>query len=234
MLAAVSSNNFFTRSFENVNSKVLLDSKNQYISEIVIAPGEHLETSRAKGREETLTVIKGNGTLEIGDLSQEVTPDTLFNLVASKTHKIFNNSKEAIRLCFSSVPSDDPSDEIYIRNKAQCKEIKTGNKERIYELFGIYGNGPAKSHSIALVEIDEGGSSTAHYHPVVEESYMFIDGLAKLIIGDKTLYPKPGEAVSIPVGVRHQVINIGKDVLRLIAPVTPPWTTVCGIYETTH
>ncbi len=219
------------RSFENVESRVILDTKDQFISEIEIAPGKCFEASQEQGREETVTVIQGTGALEIGDESHEVSPTCLLKLVANKTHKIFNRSKEAIKLCYASTPSDNPSEEIYIRRKEGCYEIKTGNRERICELFGIYGNGPAKSHSVALVEIDQGGGSSPHVHPVVEESYVIIDGSAKLVVGEKTLFPKAGEAVAIPVGVRHQITNIGDSVLRFIAVVTPPWTQECGIYE---
>lgn len=229
MLAVANYN--FNRYFENVEPKILLDTEQQYIAQIDVAPGQCFEATQEEGREETVTLIKGVGVLDIGETSEEISDTYLVKLGAQKAVKIFNRSKETLQLCFVSTPSSNASKDIYTRNKEGCSEYEAGNKERIYEFFGKYNNGPCVSHSIALIEIDEGGGSSAHVHPVVEESYVMIEGDAKLIVGDKVLYPKAGEAVAIPVGVLHQITNIGKEALRFIAVVTPPWTQDCGIYE---
>jgi mannose-6-phosphate isomerase-like protein (cupin superfamily) len=219
-------------SFGNVEYKNLLKTDQQIIGRVQIASGNCFEARQQEGREETVTVIKGNGWLEIGDQSKKISADTLVKLTAEKVCRIYNDSQEALELCFVSTPSNNQSKEVYLRHKNDRDDvIKTGNGERIYELFGV-GNGSALSHSVALVEIEPGGGSDPHIHPIVEESYVIIDGIAKLTIGQEISDRQAGEVILIPVGQRHQISNIGngKGILRFLAVVTPPWTKDCGIY----
>lgn len=230
MLAAAPINSF-NRSFENVTSIVKLNDDRMFLASVEIAPGQCLEVKEENGREETLTLVQGTGALEIDRQTEDIPTDCVVKLVANKVYRIFNRSKENLHLWCCSTPADKFSEEKYIRRKEDCFEIKTGNKENIRELFGVYENGPSTSHSVAIIEIGVGGSSHPHVHPIVVEAYAIIAGTAKMIVGKQTSTLKAGDVTWIKPGEEHQIINEGEGPLRFVAFVNPPWTKDCGIYK---
>jgi mannose-6-phosphate isomerase-like protein (cupin superfamily) len=220
-------------SLGEVEQKICLKSDQQIVLLVQVAQGKCFEARQQAGREETVTIVKGEGRYVIDDESKTITPITLIKLTASKVCQIVNDHQETLMLYFVSVPSNNQSEEPYVRNREHCYEIKTGTNERIYELFGIYGNGPSVSHSVALVDVGPGGGSQEHYHPKVDESYFMIQGSAKLTIEEKVTELNGYDSASVPVGKKHQISNIGSRNLIFLAIVTPPWTQDCGIYTPT-
>lgn len=214
-----------------VEQKVALRTDKQTVLLVQVTQGKYFEANQRTGHEETITIVKGEGRYVMGEESKVITPMTLIKLTASKVCKIFNDHQEALVLFFVTVPSDSKSEEPYMRNKKDCFEIKTGTREWIYELFGLYNNGPSVSHSIALVIVEPGGGSHEHYHPEVEESYFLVEGTANLVIEGESTELHPYDGALIPIGKKHQISNIGTKNLIFIAPVTPPWTQKCGIYS---
>lgn len=125
-------------------------------------------------------------------------------------------------------PSGTPSctDEVLVRKKEDCFEIKTGRNERIYELLGTESK-TAQKLSIALVEIEKNGSSNAHLHPVVEECYIMLQGEARLVIEGRERILKPGDVAYIPIGKVHQIFNDKAETLKFYAACAPAWTPDC-------
>lgn len=124
-------------------------------------------------------------------------------------------------------PCVPPSaDDILVRKKADCYEINTANKERIYELLGTVSH-TAQKLSIALVEIEKNGSSNAHLHPVVEECYIMVEGQARLVIEGKAIVLKPRDVAYIPIGKVHQIFNDHEKTLKFYAVCAPAWTPDC-------
>lgn len=217
-------------SLGDVEQKVCLKSDQQTVLLVQVAHGKCFEARQQAGREETVTLVKGEGRYVIDGQSKTITSMTLIKLTASKVCKIVNDHQEPLMLYFVTVPSNNQSEESYVRNRKQCFKIKTGTNERIYELFGIYGNGPCVSHSVALVKVSPGGGSQEHKHPKVNESYFMIQGSAKLTIEEKATELNGYDSAIIPVGKKHQISTIGSKNLIFLAIVTPPWTQDCGIY----
>ena len=213
-----------------VEQTTVLKTDKQTIVRVKIAQGKCFAALQRQGCEETVTIVKGEGRFEMGDESKTIAPISLIKLTADKVCQIFNDRQETLELYFVSVPSENLNTELYVRMKEDCYKIETGTKECIRELFGIYGNGPAQSHSMAVVDISEEGYSQEHYHPEVEESYVVIQGSAKLDIAGESAELKIGDAAVIPVGKKHQIWNNGRQVLTFLAVVTPPWNQQCGIY----
>jgi quercetin dioxygenase-like cupin family protein len=217
--------------FGEASSSVILSTDQQLIARVQIASGQCFEAKQMEGREETVTLVKGTGRLEIDEEKTVFSSVSLVKLTAGKVCRIFNDSNEMLEMCFVSVPSANSSDEAYVRDKGGCYEIKTGNREHIYEFFGIYGNGPSVSHSVALVEIENEGGSHSHIHPIVEETYVITDGVGRLTISGTERDVQTWDVVSIPVGEKHQISNLNAGMLQLLAIVTPPWTQDCGVYD---
>ena len=81
----------------------------------------------------------------------------------------------------------------------------------------------AKKVSIATIYVDAGKSSPMHYHKVMEEIYYFVEGTGTVTVGSQTFQVRPGSAVFIPVGERHQVTNNSDKPLKLISADSPPF-----------
>jgi mannose-6-phosphate isomerase-like protein (cupin superfamily) len=98
---------------------------------------------------------------------------------------------------------------------------ETGSK--IYELVGQQADN-AKHHSIAYLEFVPGASCDWHHHPAgFEESYYILEGTAEVHINDEYHLLKPGQAMSMPPLVPHNLTNIGDAVLKFLSVSTPPW-----------
>jgi mannose-6-phosphate isomerase-like protein (cupin superfamily) len=222
------------------SKRTLLKTDRQTIDWVKIPKGEYFELTAGQGTEETVLFMNGPGITEIGGKTSTVSGDSLVKMLPGKTQKIFNSHIDKLRLYHIQikwpVKTDRSHEEPYYRPIEDCFEIVANPKERIYELFGkTMGkdgnpNGNAQMHSVALVEIAPGGFSEEHFHPIVEESYMIREGVGKLVIDSEERTVKPGDAVLIPVGKKHQIFNAGNESLKFDVVCVPPWTPDCGIY----
>jgi mannose-6-phosphate isomerase-like protein (cupin superfamily) len=58
------------------------------------------------------------------------------------------------------------------------------------------------------------GSTPHHAHPHSDEIFFVISGSGRAVIGDESHEVGPGDAIWIPRGVRHQILNTGPGTLR--------------------
>jgi len=84
-------------------------------------------------------------------------------------------------------------------------------------------NSDCKNMSIATILVDKGESSRLHYHKQMEELYYIVEGEAEMNIDNQKEKVIPGHAILIPVGVFHQIKNIGSTVLKFISIDSPPF-----------
>lgn len=215
--------------------RLLLTSDQQKIKYVEIFQGQCFKAKLHDDVEETAVIMKGMARMKIGGEIKTVTPISLVKMTANKVHKFYNDQTETVGLYLIkakiNLEERQNGDEgLYIRKKEDCYEIVATEQERIYELFGKT-NGNAEMHSVALVDIHEGGSSARHYHPVVNETYVIDQGEGRLVIDSKESIVKAGDTIVIPVGKNHQIFNASSQTLKLVVVVTPPWTMDCGVYN---
>ena len=195
--------------------------------------------------EESYVIMEGQGRLVIGRKTRIVTPGDVIKIPVEKVHQIFNDSIGTLKLLCICAPAWQPKclvpaemaknssfeldDEIYIRKKEDCSEINAGKGEFIRELLGK-DNGKTEQHSIAHVKICQEGSSTAHYHPKSEESYVILEGQGRLVIGEQEKVVKSGDVAKIPVGKVHQIFNDHADTLKFLCVCAPAWKPDCIEY----
>lgn len=194
-------------------------------------------------RDEYQVCLEGQGKLIIGNETRTVTPGDLVKIPKGKVHQTINEHQVPLKLyCFltpswsfedatfvdrgSSQPEE--KGEIYMRKKEGCDKINAGRGEAIYELLGKE-NGSSDDLSIALVEIEEGCASEAHYHPESDESYLILEGQGRLIVDGQTRIVTPGDLAKIPMGKVHQIFNDKKDLLKFYCACTPAWVPSCMI-----
>jgi mannose-6-phosphate isomerase-like protein (cupin superfamily) len=213
---------------------------------VEITEGGHSQAHFHPEAEESYIITHGKGRLVIDDQTRILRKGEVAKIPVGKTHQIFNDRKKLLSFfcicapawtpaCF--VPVENPqakavennSNGMYVRDKQGCFEINTGCGERIYEFLGK-NNGAAEKHSIALVEIVEGGSSIPHYHPEAEESYIILEGQAKLSINEEEKIVSSGEVAFIPTGKIHQISTVGQETLKLYCVCAPAWVPEGSLY----
>ncbi len=67
----------------------------------------------------------------------------------------------------------------------------------------------SKQFEVWQSEIAPGSNTPLHKHET-DEVFVFLQGEAKIVVGDKELYVKAPATVIAPAGKKHQVFNTGK------------------------
>ena len=62
----------------------------------------------------------------------------------------------------------------------------------------------------------------AEVHPNIDQLFRFEAGSGQLVIDDNTYEVKDGDAVIVPAGANHNVINTGAGDLKLYTLYSPP------------
>lgn len=111
-----------------------------------------------------------------------------------------------------------------VKAKELGQPIENPKGEKIFELIGKGGGvANAEQHSLALIELPQGGCSDKHFHRVLEESYYILSGEAKLVVNGDAFVLKAGDACLLsPLDV-HQIFNEESEPLKFLAVCVPPW-----------
>ena len=118
---------------------------------------------------------------------------------------------------------------MHIRNARSVPALESPHGEIVYELAGMSAGGTG-AHSVAEVRIPPGKASRRHYHPVAEESYVILGGVAGIELDGASALLRPGDAVAIPPTAVHQIWNAGDSDLLFVAVCVPAWTPDNSVY----
>jgi len=66
-------------------------------------------------------------------------------------------------------------------------------------------------------------STQEHYHPQTEEIYYITHGAGKIRVEGETRDVKTGDAIAIPPGQKHKLLNTGHKPLRLPCCCAPAY-----------
>jgi mannose-6-phosphate isomerase-like protein (cupin superfamily) len=85
---------------------------------------------------------------------------------------------------------------------------------------------PASTHNQSLAEarVPPGAATVEHFHHASEEIYYVLEGEGRLKLGHEVAPVKAGEAVVIPPGIRHKLLNTGAAPLVLLCCCAPPYS----------
>ena len=75
---------------------------------------------------------------------------------------------------------------------------------------------------LAIARLDPGKEIEAHVYPM-EEIYFVVQGTGEMTVGDETRSVKPGDAIWIPVGDSHALLNTGKEACVVLVVASPAW-----------
>ncbi|HRU38459.1 MAG TPA: HAD-IIIA family hydrolase, partial [Candidatus Goldiibacteriota bacterium] len=78
--------------------------------------------------------------------------------------------------------------------------------------------------SLAEASLAPARATIAHRHNGTEEIYYFTAGYGKMSVEGKWTAVKAGDAVLIPAGSAHKLVNTGRTVMRLLCVCAPPYS----------
>ena len=81
-----------------------------------------------------------------------------------------------------------------------------------------------KSDGLTIIEelMPPGAAEVRHYHAKARQLFFVLAGRLTLEVEDQDLVAKPGEAIEVAPGQRHQAKNLGDTQLRILVTSQPP------------
>ena len=110
--------------------------------------------------------------------------------------------------------------DIYNINRVPAFKTKDGSEIR--ELLA-HRNSSIRNQSLAEARLPEGTATMPHLHPKTEEIYYILEGEGEMIIANDKRDVFPGDAIAIPPGAAHQIINRGNGELKFLCCCAPAY-----------
>lgn len=107
-----------------------------------------------------------------------------------------------------------------VTNIERVSAFVTKDGSEIRELLA-HRNSCIRNQSLAEARLAVGTATTPHHHPRTEEIYYILEGSGRMQVGTETQAVGPGDAIAIPPGAGHQLINTGTTILRLLCCCAP-------------
>jgi mannose-6-phosphate isomerase-like protein (cupin superfamily) len=107
-----------------------------------------------------------------------------------------------------------------IQNIDKVAAFTTKDGSEIRELLA-HRNSCIVNQSLAEARLPVGGATAPHYHPQTEEIYYILEGRGRMQVGSDEEAVGPGDAIAIPPGLVHQIVNTGDSVLRFLCCCAP-------------
>ena len=109
-----------------------------------------------------------------------------------------------------------------IHNIDRVPVFTTKDGSEIRELLA-YRNSCIQKQSLAEARLSPGCATTPHRHPRTEEIYYILEGQGQIHIESEKADVGPGDAIAIPPGKRHQIINPYPRPLKFLCCCVPAY-----------
>jgi mannose-6-phosphate isomerase-like protein (cupin superfamily) len=107
-------------------------------------------------------------------------------------------------------------------NLRDTEPFTTKDGSEIRELLA-HRNSCIRKQSLAEARLPPGAATTRHYHPQTEEIYYILTGSGQMTIGNDMRQVGPGDAIAIPPGEVHQIVNNGDVALVFLCCCAPAY-----------
>ena len=107
-----------------------------------------------------------------------------------------------------------------IKNIRDAVAFTTKDGSEIRELLA-HRNSSIEKQSLAEARLAPGQQTAPHYHPRTEEIYYILTGEGRMQIGTEAKRVGPGDAVAIPAGQTHTILNTGSETLVFLCCCAP-------------
>ncbi|MBU6174745.1 MAG: cupin domain-containing protein [Planctomycetes bacterium] len=101
-----------------------------------------------------------------------------------------------------------------------CEPFITKDGSMIRELLA-HRNSSIRNQSLAEATIPPQVQTLSHYHPQSEEIYYILEGSGTMCLGTEVFVVDPGDAIAIPPGTIHSILNHTTQPLRLLCCCAP-------------
>jgi mannose-6-phosphate isomerase-like protein (cupin superfamily) len=81
-----------------------------------------------------------------------------------------------------------------------------------------------EAQSLAEATLEPGQATARHYHRATEEIYFVIKGSGDMEVDGRAERVRPGDAILIPAGAWHTLVNDGTSELRILCCCVPPYS----------
>lgn len=109
-----------------------------------------------------------------------------------------------------------------IRNLHQAEAFITKDGSEIRELLA-HRNSCIREQSLAEARLSPGAKTAAHFHRLTEEIYYIVQGTGTMTIDGEKREVGPGDAIAIPPGAVHQILNSGSETLAFLCCCAPAY-----------
>jgi mannose-6-phosphate isomerase len=70
--------------------------------------------------------------------------------------------------------------------------------------------------TVKVITVEPGGTLSLQYHHRRDELWVVLDAGARIQLGDRVLWPRPGEKILIPRETAHRLSNPGDEPVRIL------------------
>jgi mannose-6-phosphate isomerase-like protein (cupin superfamily) len=109
-----------------------------------------------------------------------------------------------------------------VKNLSEVEPFITKDGSEIRELLA-YRNSNIRKQSLAEARLKPGARTAPHHHPKTEEIYYILRGSGEMTIGQQSRSVGPGDAIAIPPGEVHTILNSGAEQLVFLCCCAPAY-----------
>ncbi len=117
-----------------------------------------------------------------------------------------------------------------VHNIDEVTPFITKDGSEIRELLA-YRNSCIRNQSLAEARLPPGAATAPHRHVETEEIYYILQGEGRMRVGDEQRPVGPGDAIAIPPGTEHTLVNTGSGVLKLLCCCSPAYEHADTVLE---
>lgn len=109
-----------------------------------------------------------------------------------------------------------------VKNLNRVESFITMDGSEIRELLA-YRNSCIRNQSLAEARVAPGNRTAPHYHRKTEEIYYILRGQGEMTIDEATQGVGPLDAIAIPPGAVHSILNTGNEPLVFLCTCAPAY-----------
>jgi mannose-6-phosphate isomerase-like protein (cupin superfamily) len=109
-----------------------------------------------------------------------------------------------------------------VKNLEHVESFITMDGSEIRELLA-YRNSCIRNQSLAEARVASGSRTAPHYHRKTEEIYYILRGQGEMTINDQPQSVGPLDAIAIPPGAVHSILNTGSEPLVFLCTCAPAY-----------
>jgi mannose-6-phosphate isomerase-like protein (cupin superfamily) len=111
---------------------------------------------------------------------------------------------------------------LHVINRNDAPPFTTADGSTIRELLA-HRNSCIANQSLAEATLAPGQRTQAHFHPLCEEIYYILQGTGRMAVDADVREVSVGDAIAIPPGARHQILNTGEGDLVFLCCCAPAY-----------